>query len=101
MWEKHEIDQKWSETSWAKKKAQQDKRKALGDFERFKVMRLKKQVSQPRRVYNFHVFRIRISISAWPPLAPRVLPIYGIFTNSVQARNEVRKTRAKIVKAAK
>jgi large subunit ribosomal protein L14e len=45
LWEKNEIDQKWSETSWAKKTAQQDKRKALGDFERFKVMRLKKQVS--------------------------------------------------------
>jgi large subunit ribosomal protein L14e len=45
LWEKNEIDQKWAESSWAKKKVTQDRRKSLGDFERFKVMRLKKQVS--------------------------------------------------------
>lgn len=45
LWEKNEIDQKWAESSWAKKKETQDRRKNLGDFERFKVMRLKKQVS--------------------------------------------------------
>jgi len=50
LWEKNEIDQKWVESSWAKKKEQQDRRKNLGDFERFKVMRLKKQVSlNPRK----------------------------------------------------
>ena len=43
LWEKHEIDQKWSESSWAKKREQQDRRRNLTDFERFKVMRLKKQ----------------------------------------------------------
>src|SRR5277367_2299622 len=36
LWEKHEIDQK---------RDQQDRRRNLTDFERFKVMRLKKQVS--------------------------------------------------------
>nr|AEH41480.1 60S ribosomal protein L14-A [Endocarpon pusillum] len=41
--EKNEIDQKWAESSWAKKKETQERRKNLGDFERFKVMRLKKQ----------------------------------------------------------
>lgn len=46
LWEKEEIDKKWSESTWAKKREQQDKRKNLSDFERFKVMRLKKQVSQ-------------------------------------------------------
>lgn len=44
LWEKHEIDQKWEESSWAKKAGRQEKRKGLSDFERFKVMRLKKQV---------------------------------------------------------
>ena len=44
-WEKNEIDNKWLESSWAKKRDQQDKRRNLTDFERFKVMRLKKQVS--------------------------------------------------------
>jgi large subunit ribosomal protein L14e len=43
LWEKHEIDSKWAESSWAKKREQQDRRKNLSDFERFKVMRLKKQ----------------------------------------------------------
>lgn len=45
LWEKHEVDKKWAESSWAKKREQQDRRKNLTDFERFKVMRLKKQVS--------------------------------------------------------
>ncbi|ATY60653.1 ribosomal protein L14 [Cordyceps militaris CM01] len=43
QWEKAEIDSKWKETSWAKKRAQVAKRKALSDFDRFKVMRLKTQ----------------------------------------------------------
>jgi large subunit ribosomal protein L14e len=45
LWEKHEIDKKWNESSWAKKTQQQATRRGLSDFERFKVMRLKKQVS--------------------------------------------------------
>lgn len=42
-WEKAGIDAKWKESNWAKKRVQQQRRKALTDFERFKVMRLKKQ----------------------------------------------------------
>lgn len=42
-WEKAGIDAKWKESNWAKKRVQQDRRKALTDFDRFKVMRLKKQ----------------------------------------------------------
>lgn len=45
LWEKDEIDSKWAESSWAKKRDQQDKRRNLSDFERFKVMRLKKQAA--------------------------------------------------------
>lgn len=45
LWEKDEIDKKWSESSWANKRGQQERRRNLTDFERFKVMRLKKQVS--------------------------------------------------------
>jgi len=45
LWEKEEIDKKWVESSWAKKRDQQERRRNLTDFERFKVMRLKKQVS--------------------------------------------------------
>jgi large subunit ribosomal protein L14e len=47
LWEKNEIDAKWAESSWAKKREQQERRRNLTDFERFKVMRLKKQVSEP------------------------------------------------------
>ncbi|KIW49286.1 hypothetical protein PV05_10979 [Exophiala xenobiotica] len=43
LWEKNEIDKKWAESSWAKKREQFERRKNLTDFERFKVMRLKKQ----------------------------------------------------------
>lgn len=45
LWEKEEIDKKWSESGTAKKREQQIRRKNLTDFERFKVMRYKKQVS--------------------------------------------------------
>jgi len=43
LWAKEEIDQKWAQSSFAKKKEQSDRRRNLTDFERFKVMRLKKQ----------------------------------------------------------
>ncbi|KAJ4512901.1 hypothetical protein HRR83_005243 [Exophiala dermatitidis] len=43
LWEKYEVDNKWAQSSWAKKREQQDRRRNLTDFERFKVMRLKKQ----------------------------------------------------------
>lgn len=43
FWEKSEIDSKWKASNWAKTKAQQAKRSALTDFDRFKVLRLKKQ----------------------------------------------------------
>ncbi|KAL1987118.1 hypothetical protein VTN96DRAFT_4724 [Rasamsonia emersonii] len=43
LWEKEDIDGKWAQTGWAKKAAQIERRKNLTDFERFKVMRLKKQ----------------------------------------------------------
>ncbi|OAQ67077.1 ribosomal protein L14 [Pochonia chlamydosporia 170] len=43
LWEKNEIDAKWKESNWAKKREQIQRRKNLTDFDRFKVMRLKKQ----------------------------------------------------------
>jgi len=42
-WEKAKIDEKWEETSWAKTRLRAERRKNLTDFDRFKVMRLKKQ----------------------------------------------------------
>ncbi|CAK4031480.1 probable 60S ribosomal L14-A [Lecanosticta acicola] len=42
-WAEAEIDQKWTNSSYAKKLDKQARRKQLSDFERFKVMRLRKQ----------------------------------------------------------
>lgn len=47
QWEKEEVDKKWAESSWSKKRAQFQKRRQLNDFERFKVMKLRKQVGFP------------------------------------------------------
>jgi large subunit ribosomal protein L14e len=45
-WEETKVQQKFDESSWAKKRAAIQKRRGLNDFERFKVMKLRKQVSQ-------------------------------------------------------
>lgn len=34
LWASSEVDKQWAETNWAKKKAIQEKRKSLTDFER-------------------------------------------------------------------
>ncbi|MCJ1401640.1 GAL4 enhancer protein [Xylographa trunciseda] len=44
-WAKEEVEAKWGESSWAKKREQMQKRRSLSDFDRFKVMRLRKQES--------------------------------------------------------
>lgn len=50
-WEKAEVDSKWDQSAWAKRRDQREKRQGLSDFERFKVMKLKKQVSNlPKHV---------------------------------------------------
>jgi large subunit ribosomal protein L14e len=43
QWEKAGIEAKWQESAWAKKRSQKERRRQLTDFERFKVMRLRKQ----------------------------------------------------------
>ncbi|KAF2155625.1 hypothetical protein K461DRAFT_318340 [Myriangium duriaei CBS 260.36] len=42
-WQKAEVEKKWNESAWAKSRASSTRRRALTDFERFKVMRLRKQ----------------------------------------------------------
>ncbi|KAH6630432.1 ribosomal protein L14-domain-containing protein [Chaetomium sp. MPI-SDFR-AT-0129] len=42
-WEASGVDAKWKESNWAKKQLQQERRQSLTDFDRFKVLRLKKQ----------------------------------------------------------
>lgn len=43
-WQANEIDGKWAKSNYAQKAERADRRKNLNDFERFKVMRLRKQV---------------------------------------------------------
>ncbi|KAI5809870.1 ribosomal protein L14-domain-containing protein [Peziza echinospora] len=42
-WEKAGVDAKWSASAWAQKIASRERRRELTDFDRFKVMVLKKQ----------------------------------------------------------
>ncbi|TID19527.1 E3 ubiquitin-protein ligase [Venturia nashicola] len=43
-WKAQEVEKKWTATPFAQSRDKSAKRKALTDFERFKVMRLRKQV---------------------------------------------------------
>jgi large subunit ribosomal protein L14e len=46
------VDKKWESSGFAVNRAQTSKRRALNDFERFKVMRLKKQQrTEQRKAY--------------------------------------------------
>ena len=45
QWEASEVESKWKSTAFAQNRAKLQRRRALTDFERFKVMRLRKQVS--------------------------------------------------------
>ena len=51
-WEEHKVQQKFDESAWAKKRAALHKRRALNDFERFKVMKLRKQVGLPLELFR-------------------------------------------------
>ncbi|KAF2237865.1 hypothetical protein EV356DRAFT_461675 [Viridothelium virens] len=42
-WQKEEVEKKWAESNWAQSRERSKKRRALTDFERFKVMRMRKQ----------------------------------------------------------
>ncbi|KAF1916902.1 ribosomal protein L14-domain-containing protein [Ampelomyces quisqualis] len=42
-WEEHKVQQKFDESTWAKKRAAMQKRRGLNDFERFKVLKMRKQ----------------------------------------------------------
>ncbi len=42
-WEKAKIDEQWKEGNWAKARLRTERRQQLTDFDRFKVLRLKKQ----------------------------------------------------------
>lgn len=43
-WKAADVDGKWSASSWAQSREKSKRRRELSDFERFKVLRLRKQV---------------------------------------------------------
>ncbi|KAI0522284.1 ribosomal protein L14-domain-containing protein [Xylaria bambusicola] len=43
FWEKGEIDKKWLASKWAQRAQRTERRKALTDFQRFQLLRAKKQ----------------------------------------------------------
>ena len=43
FWEKGEIDKKWKESKWFQRAQRTERRKALTDFQRFQLLRAKKQ----------------------------------------------------------
>jgi large subunit ribosomal protein L14e len=43
-WEENEVEKNWTESSFSKNRQKSIRRRQLSDFERFKVMRLRKQV---------------------------------------------------------
>ena len=98
-WEKAEVEKKWDESAWAKRREQREKRRNLSDFDRFKVLRLKKQVrngpGNPRKV--------SMPCCAWID-ALEVLSCFrriALTLLSFQARFEVRKAHAKVRASAK
>lgn len=50
QWQAAKVDEEWASSSWAQTRARGDKRRALSDFDRFKVMKLRKQVSASEAV---------------------------------------------------
>ncbi len=46
QWEEHKVLEKWNDSNFAKSRERSIRRRQLSDFERFKVMRLRKQVRQ-------------------------------------------------------
>ncbi|KAI8052085.1 ribosomal protein L14-domain-containing protein [Syncephalis plumigaleata] len=54
--EAQNLAEQWANTAWAKKLATRETRKSLTDFDRFKVMRYKKQV---RNVVNVEVAKLK------------------------------------------
>ena len=55
-WEAAEITKKWAETTWAKKRASREKRAALSDFDRFKLMKAKQMQN---RIINVEFGKLR------------------------------------------
>jgi len=97
LWEKNEIDGKWAKTGFAQKTESTNRRKNLTDFERFKVLRLRKQVRAMRFWFSGGTWITSGSMMATQAQAGS---IRQRLTHDLQARFEVQKAHAKIRAAA-
>lgn len=104
-WEKEEVEAKWEKSAWAKRREQRVKRRGLNDFERFKVMKLKKQVRS-----LFDSLSIKITLAFGDALAYERFGMESSRCTSFcaranpmsnKARFEVQKSMAKVRSAAK
>ncbi|XP_064641153.1 large ribosomal subunit protein eL14-like [Lineus longissimus] len=68
-WTAEKIDEKWAETTWAKKIANKALRAKLGDFDRFKLMKAKQYRN---RLINLEFGKIRKESKKAPPKKRRV-----------------------------
>ncbi|CAH1780048.1 unnamed protein product, partial [Owenia fusiformis] len=67
-WNKAEITKKWEESTWAKKIANREKRAAMTDFDRFKLMKAKQTRN---RLVNIEFGKLRAKAKK-DPKKPRV-----------------------------
>jgi len=101
QWAAAEVDKSWEESAWALGRARSARRRELTDFERFKVMRLRKQVS-----FEFwcclgfwRLWRQWWGLGKGMGWVVRIMMAANIVV--LQARFEVRKSLAKVRATAK
>jgi large subunit ribosomal protein L14e len=99
-WKEAGIEKQWKESAFAQGRARSTKRRTLNDFDRFKVMRLKKQV---RGTFHFETVPFHQQMVYISHDVPFVLNCDGFeHLNSEfiltfeKVRNEVRKNLVKI-----
>lgn len=95
------MEQKWDESAWAKRREKREKRRNLSDFDRFKVLKLKKQVcgiSESVHTLGLSLRPMEADSSAGIVLLSMEPTLTWSFT---QARFEIRKAHAKVRAAAK
>ncbi|KAL8752329.1 MAG: hypothetical protein Q9184_005769 [Pyrenodesmia sp. 2 TL-2023] len=88
-WEKEEVEAKWEKSAWAKRREQRVKRRGLNDFERFKVMKLKKQA-------RFEVQKLMAKVV----LAGRLILSGGSYDEELRAVHEKTLQSSEIVNIA-
>lgn len=102
LWQANEIDGKWAKSNYAQKAERVDRRKNLTDFERFKVMRLKKQVRNAVVPMQWAAMALRTNRLSWeyPLTGPHLRKPGSYKLTFLQAGYEVKKAHAKAKAAA-